>query len=118
MSRLTAISNYYARIDANDIGAAMEYFRDDAVYERADRVYDSKPRIKNFFTERLIRGAHAIEELWEVPGGVVAVGVFEGIGEKGDSRHVGFTDIWTFDGADRVMRRPTFLATGDAIVER
>ena len=119
MSRVKRITDCYRRIDAQDIDAVLRLFADDAIYRRADRVYRGKPRIDRFFREeRLIRGHHAVEAVWQVPGHVIALGQFDGAGVQGDPRSVGFVDIWTFGAGDCVAERRTFLATGHALVER
>jgi hypothetical protein len=46
------------------------------------------------------------------------MGRFEGVGEKGDQRSVGFVDIWDFDDTDLVKKRRTFLATGHSVVQQ
>lgn len=119
MTRLDRIRAYYAQIDRNDVATVLTLFGPDAVYERADRSYCGKERIGRFFREeRRIRGRHSIENIWQMDETVVVVGLFDGVGEAGDARRVGFTDIWSFGASDLVSRRRTFLATGHAIVER
>jgi ketosteroid isomerase-like protein len=119
MKRTDRITEYYRRIDAQDVDAVLSLFADDAVYWRADRVYRGKPQIDRFFREeRLIRGHHAVDAVWQVPGRVIATGRFQGTGEKGDPRSIGFIDIWTFGAGKAVTERRTFLATGHLLVER
>lgn len=116
---LDRIKHYYRQIDLNALHEIEGLFAETAVYRRADRTYDGKSRIMRFFREeRRIRGRHVIESIWEVPDHIVAVGVFDGVGEKGDPRTVGFTDVWTLGTCNKVTERRTYLATGHAIVER
>jgi ketosteroid isomerase-like protein len=113
------IERYYAQIDAQDIDGVLSLFAEDAAYERADARYAGKPAIEDFFRHRRqIRGEHRIEKILSLGSEVVAVGHFEGRGAEGDSRSVGFVDLWSFDAQSRVRLRRTFLATGHQIVER
>jgi hypothetical protein len=74
--------------------------------------------LKFFREQRLIRGIHKIEQILSLGRRVLAMGRFEGVGEKGDQRSVGFVDIWDFDDTDLVKKRRTFLATGHLVVQR
>jgi len=113
------VKEYYGRIDREDVDWVISRFREDAVYERADASYDGIEEISRFFREqRLIRGVHSVDTLIANAEGdiVVAAGRFTGKGKAGDTREVGFADIWHFDGAGRVKKRQTFLALGNAYV--
>jgi hypothetical protein len=122
MSSLSAtIEEYYRRIDAVDIDWVIDLFRDDARYQRADAVYEGKGAIDDFFrSKRKIRGQHIIDGVSLDSGKrtVIASGRFEGVGEAGDGRSVGFADFWRFDDGGKVMQRTTYLAVGHQIVER
>lgn len=114
-----AIQNYYALSDAQDIDALLSLFAEDAVYDRAGARYVGLGAISAFFREeRKIHGKHTIETIYSLGSHVIALGIFEGVGEAGDPRRVGFADFWEFDEIDRVRRRRTFLATGHEIVRR
>ena len=116
---LDTIKAYYRCIDAADIEWVVRLFSPNAIYERADCVYEGAKQIERFFREeRKIRGEHKIERLWEVPGAgvVVSTGHFEGVGKAGDARSVAFADIWHFDQQNRIGRRQTFLALGSQYV--
>lgn len=116
---LDRVRAYYGQIDRSELDSVMSMFAEHAVYQRADRTYRGKERIARFFRdERRIRGTHLIEEVWQGPVRIVALGVFKGVGESGDPRCVGFTDFWVFDGCGKVTERRTYLAAGHAIVER
>ena len=96
-------------------------FAPEAVYERADRIYDGLPAIGKFFREeRQIRGEHIIDRIWsdEASATVFVTGRFEGRGAEGDPRRVKFADIWHFDGNGLVDKRQTYLGIGHAYVER
>ena len=115
----SVIEKYYQQIDANDLDSVLMLFAADACYERADAVFADKAAIEIFFREqRLIRGIHKIEQILSLGRRVLAMGRFEGVGEKGDQRSVGFVDIWDFDDTDLVKKRRTFLATGHSVVQR
>ncbi|WP_430446759.1 nuclear transport factor 2 family protein [Sphingorhabdus contaminans] len=119
MNRADLIADYYNRIDNHDLDAIIRLFAQDAVYRRADRQYAGKSRISRFFREeRLIRGIHTVEAMWQVPGRVIVIGHFDGVGEHGDPRSLGFVDIWAFDASNAVTERRTYLATGHWLVER
>jgi hypothetical protein len=122
MSELARIvGEYYPHIDAVDTDWVIELFADDAVYRRADVTYTGLPAIARFFREeRKIRGRHTLERMWiDSPSRSVAVtGQFEGEGIAGDSRSVGFADVWQFNTAMLVARRQTYLALGHRYVER
>jgi len=113
------VRDYYRHIDQVDIDWVLALFAPDAVYERADATYAGIAAISRFFREeRQIRGVHAIEHVWTDTDSVVALGEFRGVGAAGDARRVRFTDIWHFDGDERVQRRQTFLALGHGYVAR
>lgn len=115
------IADYYPAIDAQRIDWVLALFAPDAVYDRADARYDGKAAITDFFSNRRrIRGTHHIETLWatEQDDAVFVTGRFEGVGEEGDARSIGFADVWTFGTPGQVIRRQTFLATGHGYVER
>ena len=115
----SVIEKYYQQIDANDLDSVLMLFAADACYERADVVFADKAAIELFFREqRLIRGVHKIEQILSLGRRVLAMGRFEGVGEKGDQRSVGFVDIWDFDDTDLVKKRRTFLAAGHSVVQR
>lgn len=115
------IADYYLAIDQQRIDWVLSLFAPDAVYERADARYDGRAAITDFFSNRRrIRGTHHIETLWatEQDDAVFVTGRFEGVGEEGDARSIGFADVWTFGTSGQVVRRQTFLATGHGYVER
>jgi ketosteroid isomerase-like protein len=113
------VEEYYGRIDRGDVGWVLSQFSLDAVYERADVVYNGSAEIGQFYRhERLIRGVHRIDTLTANPADdlVIVTGRFTGAGGQGDERDVGFADVWHF-GADKlVKRRQTYLALGSAYV--
>ena len=115
------VSEYYAHIDAVDTDWVIALFAIDAVYRRADMIYAGLPAIARFFREeRKIRGRHSLEAMWiDSPSrSVVVTGQFEGQGISGDSRSVGFADVWHFNSSTLVTRRQTYLALGHRYVER
>lgn len=81
-------------------------------------IAESRGSTASFARSGLIRGHHAVEAVWQVPGHIIALGQFDGAGVHGDPRSVGFVDIWAFGAGDCVAERRTFLATGHALVER
>jgi ketosteroid isomerase-like protein len=115
------VAEYYQHIDAVDTDWVIGLFAVDAVYRRADMTYAGLPAIARFFREgRKIRGRHTLENMWmDSPSrSVVVTGQFEGHGISGDSRSVGFADVWHFNTATLVTRRQTYLALGHRYVER
>ena len=119
MSRTALIREYYRRIDQGDVDWVVGLFASDAVYERADALYDGIAAITHFFAQdRRIRGVHEIESIVAAPdaGVVTANGRFVGVGEAGDPRSVGFADLWRFAPSGLIMRRQTYLALGNDYV--
>ncbi len=119
MTPAAAVGEYYRRVDQQDLDWIIELFDDAAVYRRAGTTYEGASSIANFFrNERLIRGVHTLRAVMPDKSGsvVTAVGNFSGVGERGDPRDVDFVDLWTFQGAGRVIRRETFLALGSEYV--
>ncbi|MES2059321.1 MAG: nuclear transport factor 2 family protein [Pseudomonadota bacterium] len=115
------IVEYYPHIDRVETDWVLALFAPEAIYERADIVYDGIAAIDRFFRqERQIRGAHIIDRLWsdDDSGTVFVTGRFEGQGVGGDAREVKFADIWQFNGSGKVVRRQTYLGLGHAYVER
>lgn len=113
------VEEYYSRIDRRDVDWVLSRFSPDAVYERADASYRGLVEISRFFREeRLIRGIHRIDTLLasREDDVVIATGRFTGTGHRGDSRDVGFADIWHFGADGLVRKRQTFLALGNAYV--
>ena len=122
MSGLEAvIREYYARIDQVDLDWVAKLFAPKAIYRRADSCYRGRDEIVDFFRNgRKIRGRHLVQDVLVDADRRIAVatGRFEGWGEAGDARAIGFADIWEFDATDYVTSRSTYLALGHAYVER
>ncbi len=117
MSKKERIRAYYSDIDGRDYDQVMALFADNARYRRADSCYDGKPALDDFFRhQRKIHGTHTLETLIEDGALIVAIGRFEGVGDKGDARAVNFTDVWTFGSDDKVVLRRTYLAFGHEYV--
>ena len=115
------VREYYPRIDGVETDWVIDLFAPEAVYERADATYTGRSAIDRFFRhERLIRGAHIIDDLWsdDATRTVFVTGRFEGCGAQGDARGVKFADVWQFDVVGKVTKRQTFLGLGHAYVER
>lgn len=113
------IQQYYRLIDDQKVEAVLDLFDETAVYQRADAVYEGKPAIACFFrNDRKIRGRHDLEQIYSLGHTVVAQGRFEGRGEAGDARSIGFADFWTFNANGLAVHRRTYLATGYEVVQR
>ena len=112
------ICRYYEHIDINDIDWVMSLFSKDAIYYRADSVYEGYSAIDNFFRKfRQIRGCHSIDVIWSFDEKVICTGIFKGQGREGDSRSVRFSDFWLFNSSGLVTKRETFLALGHQYVK-
>lgn len=106
------ISEYYQRVDKQDIDWVLELFSDDASYVRADAEYKSKKAINDFYrNDRKIVGRHIIEHIIAEDDEVVASGVFKGEGADGSKKLVGFSDVWILQG-DKAKYRQTYLSIG------
>ena len=112
------IYQYYEHIDVNDIDWVMSLFSKDAIYYRADSVYDGCKAIDSFFRQsRKIRGCHSIDSIWSFDEKVICIGTFNGKGYDGDERKVKFSDFWIFDTSGLVSKRETYLALGHEYVK-
>lgn len=120
MNRMEKVIRYYRDVDAQDVGAVVGLFADDAIYVRADVCYAGKRAIERFYREqRLIRGVHVIDRCCQQEASplVLVTGEFKGQGADEQSRQVRFSDIWEFDDEHRVCRRETYLALGHGYVQ-
>ena len=107
------VSEYYNRIDANDVDWIIGQFSENAVYKRAEITYSGITEIDDFFrNQRKINGVHVIETITSTTTQVFAVGHFKGVGEKGAQKSIGFVDVWDFDTNDKVVLRRSYLAIG------
>ena len=117
MTPLAVVTEYYARIDANDYDWVTALFAEDACYVRADATYTGRAKIDRFFRdERKIRGSHDIKDIHAVGNEVVCKGEFNGVGARGDERSVRFVDLWYFQADGQVRLRETYLALGHEYV--
>jgi len=118
MLRGAIITEYYSRIDENDLDWVMNLFADDAVYLRADSKYCGIKELNEFFrADRKIRGQHNLDAIWSFDDKVICTGTFKGVGKEGDGRKVRFSDFWRFNSQDLVDERRTFLALGHEFVK-
>lgn len=120
MNPIDKVVRYYSDVDAQDLGAVLRLFAEDAVYVRADAHYAGKQAIERFYREqRLIRGVHVIDRCWQQNESAVIVvtGEFKGRGRDERPRQVRFSDIWEFDPGHQVRRRETYLAIGHGYVQ-
>lgn len=115
------VRQYYADIDAVRLKEVLRIFSNDAVYHRADAVYEGMGSIREFFTtRRLIRGQHVLDTvacLGNAPR-VLATGRFEGVGANGGAKSIGYADVWQFNSNDQVELRVTYLMIGHEYVEK
>lgn len=112
------VQEYYARIDAGDVGWVIDLFTPDAVYQRAGTRFAGRDALHRFFAEdRRISGVHRIEALWSLGDKVICVGLFEGEGAQHDARSVRFSDFWFFNEKSLVVERQTYLARGFEYVQ-
>ncbi|MEM7687581.1 MAG: nuclear transport factor 2 family protein [Pseudomonadota bacterium] len=119
MSWARKVNAYYESIDAGKTEDVISMFSASAVYDRADKSYVGRNRIAQFYrNERKISGRHLVKNIWPIPSGIIAVGVFQGKSADGDAREIGFADFWLFDELGLVEKRQTYLATGHLIAER
>lgn len=106
------IKDYYQKIDDSNVDWVIDLFADDAVYQRANAIYNGKDEITQFYREqRKIRGKHTLYDYIDQEETVIARGVFDGQGEQGDPRAVEFCDVWSLNH-NRVVARQTYLALG------
>ena len=112
------VTEYYARVDAQDIEWVVALFADDAVYDRAGSNYIGKAAISAFYRgDRKIMGAHTLQTVASVENTVLVNGVFRGQGYDGSPKQIGFADAWRFNEDGLVSNRQTYLATGSSYVK-
>jgi hypothetical protein len=121
MNNQSVITDYYQKIDNQQISEVLDMFSFDASYERADITYNGIIDISDFFlNKRQIRGEHILDRVipCEDHHIVIVTGQFVGTGAEGDSRTVDFADIWQFNELNKIKKRKTYLALGYEYVER
>jgi hypothetical protein len=117
MTPYSLISEYYGRIDADDIDWVMQLFAEESCYMRADAEYKGKAEIENFFRNtRKIRGVHEVADIHRLKNKSITRREFIGTGVAGDERRVKFVDFWFFQNSGKVELRETYLAVGNEIV--
>jgi len=112
------VTEYYARIDGQDIDWVMDFFGEDASYIRADTTFRNRREIEAFYRgSRKIRGTHTLDQISVDQNLAFVTGCFNGHGENDSPRSVGFCDQWQLrDGQARF--RQTWLALGSNYVRR
>jgi ketosteroid isomerase-like protein len=112
------IAEYYPRIDRGDLDVLDELFAEDASYDRAGQRLSGLSEIVGFYDrDRKISGRHVVDQVWPCDGVTLVEGHFEGQGEDGSPRRVGFVDVWRHrDG--KVVSRASYLSMGQDYVTR
>ena len=112
------VTDYYSRVDSEDVDWVLALFAEDAVYDRADARYVGKDAITRFYRgERKILGAHRLETVTATERTVMVNGVFAGVGHDGSAKCVGFADVWEFADTGLIANRKTYLALGSGYVK-
>jgi ketosteroid isomerase-like protein len=109
---------YYSLIDSGAIDEALSLFSEDATYMRCESLYSGIAEIEHFYrNERKIRGSHELKNLWVIERTGIVEGIFSGRGIEGQSKHVGFADIFIFNQSGKISNRHTYLQLQSSYVK-
>jgi hypothetical protein len=113
-----AVIKYYESIDKGHVETALSMFSKNAVYERCNKRFIGKKRIKRFYSsERRILGRHHLELLTKKHNIMVVKGIFRGKDYRRKPIIIKFMDVFYFEKRCLVKRRETFVSRGLADIQ-
>ncbi|MFB6094326.1 MAG: nuclear transport factor 2 family protein [Halanaeroarchaeum sp.] len=109
-SNAGTVRRYYDLVDEDAVGALVDLFAPDVVYERPgqDRI-EGREELERFYREGrpLSAGTHEVHRVIEGREAVATRGTFTGE-QDGEAVELGFADVFTFDEEGRIATRFTY----------